>query len=331
VAGPLRFRRSEESWSERRVRQQLLAPLQSTFGAVLGSTRHDAPEGFTGRRLDMENGDFALFLWNDGDGAYWMGNTETPRALWQTEKYAFHEAPYPVARWAQRELLADLREQSPWLVDYPHVSWFFLPVFLSKDGRESTRAFFREHAAGFPDADSEAALEFYERFLRTGVLDEHRETMAGKLGTSPHVDMTRMGAAMAEFTAAKLLYDAGHEFVPEVQLDSGHALDFIVDGQHLVEVTRPRAPGRRSANTSRAALRATTDAKRDGQLDAHPGALLLVDCSSFRDDEWNPVAAERPAVGHTPAVVYRARPNGSVQGYAKGSPAVDLSGAIRWV
>jgi len=41
-------------------------------------------------------------------------------------------------------------EEDPWLAAYDHLAWFFLPVFFSKDGRESTRNFFREHAAGFP-------------------------------------------------------------------------------------------------------------------------------------------------------------------------------------
>ncbi len=349
MAGPLRFRRSAETWSEGRVRKQLYASLNSRFGATMTPTDTPAPKGYAARRLDMDNGDVALFAWRTEGGdapvAYWLGNTETPEVLWRTEKFGFEEVPYAIARWAQRELLADLREQDPWLADYRHVSWYFLPVFHSKDGRESTRAFFRDHAAGFPDADRDRVLEFYEGFLSTGALDPYREVMAGKLGTSPHVDVVRMGAAMAELHAAKLLYESGLEFLPEVDLDSGHALDFVVgrgvretpmsdlprSGDVLVEVTRPRPPARRSVDTPIAALRATADAKTEDQLDAHPDALLLVDCSSFRDDEWNTVRAEKPSVAHTPAIVYRLRPNGSAEAYRHGDPSLDLGGSVRWV
>jgi hypothetical protein len=238
--------------------------------------------------------------------------------------------PYPVARWAQRELLAELREEDRWLADYRHLAWFYLPVFHSKDGRTSTRSFFGEHAAGFPDAGREEALAFFERFLHTGALDPYRETMAGKLGTSGGVDVVRMAASMAEVIAAKLLYDAGHEFVPEVELDSGYALDFAV-GDHLVEVTRPEPPTRRRAGTPAAAIRATADVKTDGQLDAHPDACLFVDCSSFRDDEWQAVRSDRPAVPHRPAVIYRARPEGRVEAFHHGEPPVDISSAVEWI
>jgi hypothetical protein len=297
----------------------------------------------------MDNDDVALFAWHAEDGqrpaAYWLGNTETPEPLWRTDKVGWDAAPYGVARWAQRELLADLAEQDPWLASYRHVAWYFLPVFFSKDGRESTRSFFRDHAAGFPDADRDRAISFYESLFETGLLDPYRETMAGKLGTSPHVDLVRMGAAMAEFHAAKLLAESDNEFVPEIELDSGYALDFVVgDGvrsvpRHdlprtddtLVEVTRPGPPSGRAASTPIAALRATANAKTDNQLDAHPNALLLVDCSSFRDDQWNTIRAERPPVAHAPAVVYRVRPNGSVEAYRHGDPTVDLGGAVRWL
>jgi len=306
----------------------LLGPLNANLGASLGDAWFRAP-GYETRRFDVDNGDFALFAWRD-DEAYWMGNTETPRTLWRTEKYGFDEVPYPVARWAQRELLAQLREEDPWLADYRHLAWFYLPVFHSKDGRESTRSFFRDHAAGFPDADRGTALSFFERALHTGALDPYRETMAGKLGTSTGVDVVRMSAAMAEVIAAKLLYDAGYGVEPEAELDSGYALDFVVDG-HLIEVTRPGPPTRRQAGTPVAAIRSTADAKTDGQLDAHPGACLFVDCSSFRDDEWRALRGDRPAVPHRPAVVYRARPDGRVEGYRHGAPPVDLSGAIEWI
>ncbi|MDY6780885.1 MAG: DUF5784 family protein, partial [Halobacteria archaeon] len=150
----------------------------------------------------------------------------------------------------QRELLADLRKAAPWLSDYPYLSWFFLPVLMSKDGRRTTRVFLRDHAAGFPDTTREEALSFYESFLSTGVFDENRYVMASKLGTSKSLDITRMAATMSEFNAAKLLADAGYEVVPEVEVDTGHSLDFEVrrdDRSSLVEVTRPLPPDERNA------------------------------------------------------------------------------------
>ncbi len=339
VAGPLRFRLSFDSWSLRRVRRDLLEPLESSLGATLGQTRNGVPGAFEGCRFDMNNGDFALFAWRTDEGkphvAYWLGNTKTPEALWRTDKVGFETAPTELVQWAHRELLADLYEQDPWLEAYQHLSWFFLPVFHSKDGRDSTRAFFQEHAAGFPDAGHDEALRFYNDFLRTGVLDSNRETMAGKVGTSSQIDLVRMSAAMSEFTVAKLLHESGYAFVPEIELDSGYALDFRVDLANadpvLVEVTRPRPPTRRVVDTPTAALKQTAAAKTDNQLDAHPNALLLVDCSSFRDDEWNAIKGEQPRVAHNPAIVFRARPNGSVEGYAVGTPPIDLGGSIRWV
>ncbi|MFB6307987.1 MAG: DUF5784 family protein [Haloarculaceae archaeon] len=317
MAGPLRFRRSTERWDEQRVHRDLYQPLDDSFGASLDSPWFSPPAGYDARRLSMDNGDTALFCWDD-EGAYWLGNTETPQALWRTHKETFEEAPYPVTRWAQRELLAQLEMEDPWLAEYEYVSWFFLPVFFSKDGRESTRAFFRDHAAGFPDATREEGLAFYEDLLSTGLLDDHRYTMASKLGTSGGVDLTRMQATMGEFNAAKLLHDAGHEFVPEVDLDSGHALDFRVDDT-LVEVTRPQPPARRSVGSAVRAVKASGDAKSRDQLDAHAGATLFVDCTSFPDDEWRQVLGERPSVGYEPLVVFRTRPSGRVEGYQRGS------------
>ena len=329
VAGPLRFRRSTEDWGVSRVQRDLAEPLDATLGATLARTWFKPPGEYDARRLEMKNGDRALFLWN-GHG-YWLGNTQTPEALWRTDKYRFEEVPYPVARWAQRELIAELELRDPWLTQYRHVAWFFLPVFCSKDGRESSRAFFREFAAGFPDADPEDALAFYERFLSTGALDEYRYTMAAKLGTSEHVDRTRMSATMGEFNAAKVLTDAGYAPVPEVEMDSGHALDFRVEHRGasstervLVEVTRPGRPAGRAANTPAAAIRQTAHAKADGQLDAHSDAVLFVDCSSFHDDEWAALAGERPAVGHRPAVVFRVRPDGRTAGYRLGTVPLAL-------
>ena len=286
------------------------------------------PPGYSARRLSMQNGDLALFTWDDS-GAYWLANTETPKTLWQTEKYTFAESPYPVARWAQRELLAELADNEPWLAAFEHVAWFFLPVLFSKDGRETTRQFFRDHASGFPDATREAGLGFYESLLSCGALDEYRYTMSTKLGTSAQLDPVRMRASMAEFNTSKLLVDAGHEFVPEVELGSGHALDFRVDGETLVEVTRPEPPGRRRAGTPAAALRDTVGNKTTTQLDAHEGAVLFVDCSSFRDDEWATLRAERPDVGYKPTVVYRMRPDGSTDGYTHGSVPLDAESILR--
>ncbi len=272
----------------------------------------------------MDNGDLALFAWTDADG-YWLGNTETPKALWRTEKYTFEEVPYPLARWAQRELVRELESTDPWLTTYDHVTWFFLPVFFSKDGRETTRSFFRDHAAGFPDADREAGLTFYEELLSTGILDDHRYTMATKLGTSEQLDLVRMRAAMAELHTAKLLDDAGHAFTPEVPLDSGYALDFRVESGTLVEVTRPEPPARRRAGTPASALRETVDGKTGTQLDAHPGTVLCVDCTSFRDDEWFAIRDGQPDVGYTPAVVYRMRPGKQPSGYVVGDPSLGVA------
>ena len=316
MAGPIRFRRSTDTWHRNRVEQALYRPLDDNFGAEMRDPEIDPPPGFEAVRLEMGNGDLALFAWDDS-GAYWLGNTETPKTLWRTDKETFDEAPYAVARWAQRELLARLEREAPWLAAYDYLAWFFLPVLFSKDGRETTRAFFRDHAAGFPDADREAALAFYEDALTSVPLDDYRYTMAAKLGTSQSVDVTRMGATMAEFHAAKLLTDAGHDFEPEVELDSGHALDYRVEDT-LVEVTRPSSPRDRRAGTAASALRETVDAKTKDQLKAHEGAVLFVDCSSFRDDEWAAVRDEAPDPGYRPAAVYRVRPSGRVEGYTTG-------------
>jgi hypothetical protein len=310
------------------MRAEVFDPLDANLGATSRRPWFKSPGGYDARRFDVDNGDTALFCWAD-DGAYWLGNTETPSSLWRTEKYGFDEVPDAVADWAERELRAELYDQSPWLESYPHLSWFFLPVFLSKDGRWSTREFFDEHAGGFPDADPDEALAFYEAFLSTGVLDDYRETMAGKLGTSERIDLTRMAAAMAEFHAAKLLVDAGYDVVPEIEVTTGHSIDFQARSpegeQPLVEVTRPLPPARRAAGTPVAAVRDTARTKTDGQLSDHAGGVVLfVDCSSFPDDDWRRVLAERPDVGHRPAVVYRLRPDEKLTGYTKGSVPLRL-------
>lgn len=344
MAGPIRFRYSPEGWDEERVRSHLLAPLADRFGATLAGPWFSPPAGFEAGHIRIDDGVFGLFLWSngaavdesdrfssgpfDGQGAYWLGNTETPESLWRTDKYTFTEVPYPVARWGQRELLARLELGAPWLAEYEYVSWFFLPVFHSKDGRETTRRFFDEDSAGFPDATRADGLSFYERVLRTGTLDDHRYTMAAKLGTSERFEPERMRAIMSEFTVAKLLGDAELDFEPEIELDSGYALDFRVDGEHLVEVTRPTRPVDRTAGTPAAAVRATGRAKSNGQLGTHGEATLFVDCTSFLDDEWAAVRGERVGVGHVPAVVFRARPSGHLEGYTVGRPPFRLDGGL---
>lgn len=331
MARPLRFRHSPQTWSEQRVRREILQPLRSNIGARAVSPRHEIGADWETHRFEMQNGDVALFA-RTGQEAYWMGNTETPSALWRTDKYGWREVPYHVARWTQRELLSTLHEEDPWLADYPHLSWFFLPVFMSKDGREATRAFFREHAAGFPDAGRRETTRYFEEFLSTGVLDEYRHVMSGKLGTSTHVDRVRMSAAMAEFIAARILTDAGYDVEPEIEVTTGHSLDFRAtdaDTNVLVEVTRPQPPRNRSAAGPVAAIRDTAETKTDGQLAEHGGgAVLFVDCSSFRDDAWNAVRGEQPEVHHRPAVVYRVRPDGRVEGYRKGAVPLDLSAVV---
>ena len=325
MAQPLRFRFSPRSWSDGQVRSEILQPLRDNIGARFVEPRFEIGGSWRTYRFEMANGDLALFA-TDED-AYWMGNTETPQSLWRTDKIDWDEAPYPVARWAQRELLDTLHEREPWLEEFPHLSWFFLPVFMSKDGRESTRAFFRDHAGGFPDADWREGTAFFEDFLHTGVLDDHRYTMAGKLGTSEQVDDTRMSAAMGEFIAAKLLTDAGYEITPEIEVTTGHSLDFRAtrgETNVLVEVTRPVSPRDRKAGAV-AAVRETAATKTGGQLSKHGGgAVLFVDCSNFRDGQWRQVRQEKPSVGHRPAVVYRVRPDGSAEGYTEGSVPIEL-------
>jgi hypothetical protein len=333
VARPLRFRRSGERWSEQRVHDTLLRPLDANLGARAVDSRYELPGAYDGHRFEMDNGDVALFARSEA-AAFWMGNTETPSALWETDKFGWTEVPYPVSRWAQRELLADLLDAAPWLEPFSHLSWFFLPVLMSKDGRHTTREFFSRHAAGFPDADRDTALGYYETFLHTGALDPYRETMAGKLGTSDRLDLTRMRSAMAEFTVARLLVDSGYDVVPEIEVRTGHALDFRAtrgetDGT-LVEVTRPKPPDSRSAGTPVAALRETVAGKADGQLRKHGGVVLFVDCSSFPAEAWRTLVDRRPEARHRPAVVFRARPDGTTEGYTDGSVPLDLP-AIEWV
>ncbi|WP_440988272.1 DUF5784 family protein [Haloarchaeobius baliensis] len=332
MARPLRFRRSHERWDDDRVRRDLLADLDANLGADLVSPHYKPPNGWQAWRFEMDNGDMALFC-TDGDVAYWLGNTETPSALWRTDKYEWEDVPYKVARWAQRELLADLAVEAPWLDDYPHVRWYFLTVLMSKDGRETTREFLHERACGFPDSDPEEALSYLESVLRPGYLDDYREEMAGKLGTSETLDYWRMSAAISEFVAAKLLTDAGYDVTPEIEVTTGHFLDYRAtepDGtSYLVEVTRPRPPNRRSTNSPVVAVRDTAEVKTSGQLANHGGGVVLfVDCSGFTDEQWAAVKGEQPDVRHRPAVVYRVRPDGSAEGYTKGDVPLYLDSAM---
>jgi hypothetical protein len=335
MAKPLRFRRSNEPWNVGRIRNQLLQPLDAKFGASMESPWYATPDAFQARRLGMDNGDTALFAWDDGHG-YWLGNTETPSVLWNTQKYTFAEVPRPLSEWAERELLAQLHEESPWLAEYPTLSWFFLPVFHSKDGRHTTRTFFRDHAAGFADADRDPALSFYEDFLETGALSD-RYLMASKLGTSTQIDLTRMRATMSEFTVAKVLHDHGYDVEPEIEVTTGHSIDFEAtrsggdgsDESNLVEVTRPLPPDERSADSAVGALRETAKTKTTGQLSKHGGGVtLLVDCSSFGDAQWREILDAEPDVGHRPAVVFRAWPDGRLEGYEIGSVPLDLHALV---
>lgn len=308
----------------------MLAPLSDSFGASLAEPRYSIGPDWRAYRFIIDNGDRALFaVAPDEQTAYWMGNTETPPALWRTDKEGWKEVPYRLARWARRELLADLYDAAPWLADYEYLAWFFLPVLMSKDGRETTRRFLREDAAGFPDADWRDGLAFYDEFLSTGVLEPYRETMAGKLGTSKQFDRTRMRAAMGEFTVAKLLFTAGLDPVPEIDVDSGHAIDFRTADGRLVEVTRPKSPrNRKVVTTPIAAVTESARAKTTGQLEQHQQAVLFVDCTNFLDDEWAPVRAEQPQTAHRPAVVFRARPSGRIEGYTVGDVPFNLSPSL---
>jgi hypothetical protein len=335
VARPLRFRYSPASWSEQQVHDRLFQSLDDNLGATETSPHYSPPPEWTAHRFEMDNGDLALFVRRE-DEAYWLGNTETPEALWRTDKRDWNEVPYPIQRWAQRELLADLAVEAPWTTEYPHVAWFFLPVLMSKDGRHTTREFLHDRACGFPDASPDEALGFLERVLDAGVLDEHRHVMAGKLGTSEYLDHTRMAAAIAEYVAAWLLTEAGYDVVPEIDVAGGYSLDYRAidaDGSStLVEVTRPLPPQDRSANSPVTAIRETARTKSTGQLEDHGGGVtLFVDCSSYSDDQWAAVRDQQPGVHHKPALVYRTRPDGTVEGYANGAVPLDLDAVVTFV
>lgn len=346
MASPLRFRISERGWSEGEFERRVVAPLDDKFGVSV--ERSDRPDGHEGRVLRMRNGDAALFAWN-GERAYWTGNTETPKVLWGTDKAEFRRVGGGVADWAEEELLTMLKNEAPWLESYPNVARFFLPVLMSKDGRETAREFLRT-GAGFPDGEAEprAALSFYDDLVSSGVFDGHRYTMASKLGTSEAHDAVRMEAAMGEYNAAKILHDAGYGVEPEVGMETGHSLDFraVRDEEDddrpgtIVEVTRPMPTGRRKASTPEQAVRETAAKKTESgaQLRENDG-VLFVDCSSFDDAAWNRIVKEKPGANHEPAVFYRTRPDGrggrgtgtETEAYLKGGTRLRLSGAVDWV
>lgn len=331
MASPLRFRVSDERWGQGRFEREILRPLDDKFGATAET---DGPEGYEGRVLRMGNGDIALFAWRKGgSGAYWTGNTETPKSLWRTEKECFKDVGGEVADWAQDRLLTMLLNEAPWLERYPNLAEFFLPVLMSKDGRETAREFLRS-GAGLPGVDADHALSFYDELVGSGVFDGYRYTMASKLGTSEGHDRVRMEATMGEFNAAKVLHDAGYSVEPEIEVETGHSLDFRASKDSegiVVEVTRPTPTARRKAATPERAVRETAAKKTDegAQLRKNDG-VLFVDCSSFDDEAWRRIVEEKPGAGHEPAVFYRTRP-GRVEAFLKGQTRLRLTGAVDWV
>jgi hypothetical protein len=347
MASPLRFRISDRGWGDGQFERRVVAPLDDKFGVSVERT--DRPEGHEGRVLRMKNGDFALFAWN-GDGAYWTGNTETPEALWGTNKRRFRRVGGDVADWAEEELLRALENEAPWLERYPGIAEFFLPVLMSKDGRETAREFLRT-GAGFPNShsdsnshsnsdagvDADVALSFYDGLVSSDVFEGHRYTMASKLGTSEGHDRVRMEATMGEYNAAKILHDAGYDVEPEIGMESGHSLDFRAKRNGtdaIVEVTRPTPTGRRKASTPEEAVRETAEKKSEagGQLRENDG-VLFVDCSSFDDGAWQRIVNRKPVTGHEPAVVYRTRPGERpvTEAYLRGHTQLRLSDAVVWV
>ena len=332
MASPLRFRVSHERWNDDRFEREILRPLNDKFGAT--AERTDGPEGYEGRVLRMGNGDVALFAWRpDGSNSYWTGNTETPKALWRTEKRAFEDVGGELGDWVQDHLMELLLNEAPWLGRYEGLAWFFLPVLMSKDGAETARGFLRT-GAGLPGVDADVALRFYERIVESGVFDGYRYTMASKLGTSEGSDRVRMEATMGEFNAAAILHDAGYAVEPEIEVETGHSLDFRAsrDGDSfIVEVTRPTPTGRRKAETPEHAVRETAAKKTEegAQLRGND-AVLFVDCSSFEDPAWRRIVRKNPSGGHEPAVFYRTRPD-EVEAFLKGETRLRLTDAVEWV
>lgn len=322
---------SHEGWSEDRFERDVLRPLDDKFGADVVETKR--PEGFESRRIRMDNGDNALFAWN-GTG-YWLGNTETPEALWRTEKRCFEDVGGGLARWAQMEMYDVLEREAPWTSDYPLLSWFFLPVLMAKDGRRTTREFFRG-GAGFPEASGDEAMSYYEDVVSTGVFDGCRYEMASKLGTGDGEDAVRMAATMGEFNAAAVLADAGYELEAEPAVAGGRRMDYVANGPGapegvLVEVTRPSPPRLRGASTAEGAVRESAVRKRrKGQI-ADADGVLMVDCSSMTQDQWERVVDDRPESGHEPTLFYRVFPGDGVEAYLEGATRLRLSDAVDWV
>jgi hypothetical protein len=282
----------------------------------------------------MGNGDVALFAWRpEGSNAYWTGNTETPKALWRTEKRAFEDVGGVLAEWAQEHLLTLLFNEAPWLKRYPNIAWFFLPVLMSKDGSETARQFLRT-GAGLPNVDADVALEFYDEVVGSGIFEGERYTMASKLGTSEGDDRIRMEATMAEFNAAKILHDAGYAVEPEIEVETGHSLDFRAVGYGvdvIVEVTRPTPTGRRKASTPERAVRETATKKTEAGAQLRKNdAVLFIDCSSFDDSAWSRIVEKKPSASHEPAVVYRTLPGGT-EAFLKGWTRLRLTDAVNWV
>lgn len=331
MARPLRFRRSDTSWSRDRVVRELREPLDANLGATMRRPWFHLPEQYDAQRFDMDNGDTALFAWS-GDRGWWLGNTETPSALWDTDKYGFSDVPEALSSWAQREFLAELLDEEPWFEPYEHLAWFFLPVLCSKDGRASTRAFFRDHAAGFPTSDRDSALAYLNSFLDTGILDPWRFMMAGKLGTSESLAVHRMAAVISEFVVAELLVSSGYDIEPEAAVSTGHSIDFKATGSGpggLVEVTRPRPVRDRAATDPVGAVRDTVERKSDGQLDAHGGGVtLLVDCSSFEQSAWDRLRNAPPDIPHSPAALIRTEPSSGTEAIGTDGIPFTLDAAV---
>jgi len=166
---PSEFRHSLEGWSEQRVHDALYQPLDANLGATQSSAWFSPPPGYEARRLEMDNGDLALFSWSDDD-AYWLGNTETPETLWRTDKCTFEEAPYPVTRWAQRELLAQRRGRP--LARRLRPPRVVLPPRLLLEGRP------REHAQLLPRRRRRLPL------TRTGKRDSNSTNPCSRLASS---------------------------------------------------------------------------------------------------------------------------------------------------
>jgi len=156
--------------------------------------------------------------------------------------------------------------------------------------------------------------------LRWGVhRDDYRETMAGKLGTSTSLDLVRMSAAIAEFTAARILTEAGYEAEHQDRLAGrGHAPATRL--WTLCEATLSR----RSATPRR---RRRADSWRH-TVAASPSSLTAP--PSQRTTGRPCAKRDRRSVIGRPLSCARARTDTS-KDIGKGSVPIDLSAAIDWV